>query len=90
MKGFVTFFLNINEYNKHITPEEYINIIRGQNQASVDALEKEGFISVFLACYDEACRVEKRMFIKEEQDIDDEENEKNVKSAKKKEKEKDE
>jgi hypothetical protein len=77
-KGFVTFFLNVCEQNKHLGVDEYVNLVKAQNQVAVDALAEEGYLSVFVPCFDEACRVEKRNFINdtkaEEKDQDDEEN----------------
>jgi len=58
-KGFVSFFLNINEHNQHISIEEYIELIRKQNAASIELLSKDGYLSIFIPCFNEACRVEK-------------------------------
>jgi len=77
-KGFVTFFLNVCEQNKHLGVDEYVNLVKAQNQVAVDAMAEEGYLCVFVPCFDEACRVEKRNFINdtkaEEKDQDDEEN----------------
>lgn len=82
-KGFVTFFLNINEHNKHVPVDEYINIMKSHNQAAVEAMTEEGYICVFVPCYDEACRVEKRNFVndtrKVEEDADDSDKPKKIK-----------
>jgi hypothetical protein len=84
-KGFVTFFLNIGEHNKHISVDDYINLMKTHNQAAVDVMAEEGYVSVFVPCFDEACRVEKRNFVNdtksEEKDKDDEEND-NIKRKK--------
>ena len=77
-KGFVTFFLNVCEQNKYLGVDEYVNLVRNQNKEVVDALAAEGYLCVFVPCFDEACRVEKRNFVNdtkvEEKDQDDEEN----------------
>lgn len=67
-KGFVTFFLNIMEYNKHIGVEEYIKLVKTQNQAVVDELNQEGYICVFVPCFNESCRVQRTNFINDSQD----------------------
>jgi hypothetical protein len=78
-KGFVTFFLNVCEHNKYLGVDEYVNLVRNQNKEVVEAMVEEGYLCVFVPCFDEACRVEKRNFINdtkdEEKDLDDEENE---------------
>ena len=52
-------------------------MVRNQNQVVVDAMVEEGYLCVFIPCFNEACRVEKRNFINdtktEEKDQDDEE-----------------
>ena len=72
-KGFVTWFLNINEDNKHVSVDDYINLVRKHNQETIDSLAKSGYPSMFIPCYKEACRVEKTNFIKEKEE--DEESE---------------
>lgn len=59
-KGFVVFFVNINEKNQsQISLEEYINLIRKYNAETIDVLGKQGYPSLFMPCFDEACRVQK-------------------------------
>ena len=62
IKGFITFFVNITEDIK-IGVVEYLDMIKHQNQVVIDIMHKEGYVSVFVPCYGEACRVEKRSFI---------------------------
>lgn len=61
--GFVTFFLNFNEHNKHLDVDQYIELFRKHNKAAIDQLDKEGFVAIILPCYDEACRVKKTYII---------------------------
>ena len=62
IKGFITFFVNMTEDIK-IGVVEYLDMIKNENQAVIDAMHKEGYVSVFVPCYGEACRVEKRNFV---------------------------
>jgi len=70
IKGFVNFFLNINEHNKHVSIEDYIELIRKHNAASIEILAKEGYLSIFVPCFNEACRVDKVDIIKDENEDD--------------------
>ena len=71
-KGFVTFFLNITENNKDIGMEKYVALVRKENQASIDALAKEGYVCILLPVFDEACRVEKVDILQDEEEEEEE------------------
>lgn len=76
-KGFVTFFLNINASNKEmgLDVDTYIELVRRQNEASIKILAEDGYESIFLPVFDEACRVEKTDIIQNVSKDDEEEDE---------------
>ena len=68
-KGFVTWFLNMTKDSNPINMsiDEYVEVVRRHNQASIDSLLKDGYVSIFVPCHNEACRVELTDFIKPEE-----------------------
>ncbi len=57
-KGFVVFYLNINNPDT-IKMDDYIDLVRRQNSSIIAKLEKDGYDSMFVPCFNEACRVER-------------------------------
>ena len=49
IKGFVTFFINITDQVK-VGLEEYIQLQKSINQPVIDAMAKEGYVSMFIPC----------------------------------------
>lgn len=60
-KGFVTFFLNIKD--NRLSIEDYVELIKKQNKENIDLLIEQGYMIIYVPCFDEACRVEKLNFV---------------------------
>lgn len=57
-KGFVVFYLNINNPDT-IKVDDFIDLVRRQNSPIIAKLASEGYDSMFVPCFNEACRVER-------------------------------
>ena len=68
-KGFVTWFLNISE---NISVDEHVELVKKHNQTTIETLAKDGYISIFVPCFNESCRVEKTDYISHTQDTEEE------------------
>lgn len=66
-KGFVVFFLNINEHTK-LSVDDYTDLIRRQNAAVIQKFADDGYESLFMPCFHESCRVEKIDMVQSEED----------------------
>lgn len=58
LKGFIVFYLNLNHDNT-MTMENYIDLAKSHNTQLFAKLAEEGYPTLFVPCFDEACRVEK-------------------------------
>ena len=59
-KGFVTWFLNV---SNNVSVDDHVEMVKRHNQGNIEALLNEGYISIFVPCFNESCRVEKTNFV---------------------------
>jgi hypothetical protein len=58
-KGVVIFYLNIKKEATPLTFDDYVALLMRHNSAVIEQLKQDGYSTMFVPTFEEACRVEK-------------------------------